>query len=209
MPNLDALLDRPGLPPTERLLVKIKAAVWPGDADIIAECIHRCRELDQPRMHVEEVLLQAVLFCGFPRVINAFRVLADEWPVQTRPTGGAVAADAQRDAGYALFQSIYGTNSKDVESMLLGYHEELHEFVMDTAYGRILSRPGLSPRLRELLAIGVLALTDQVPQLIAHGRGARSFGASSEQIREAVYTGCDEEVYAEKMLRKIERIRAV
>ena len=31
--------------------------------------------------------------------------------------------------------------------MLRGYHAELHDFVLDTAYGRILSRSALEPRL--------------------------------------------------------------
>lgn len=205
MPSLDALLDRPGLPRTERLLVKIKVAIWPGDSDTLGECIRRCRELGQPRSDLEEVLLQAVLFCGFPRVINAFQVLSDEWPTQTQPTGGGLGAEDQRDAGDALFRTIYGSNTANVEAMLLGYHEELHEFVLDTAYGRILSRPGLEPRIRELLAIGVLALTDQAPQLVAHGRGARRFGATTEQLYEAIYTGSLDESYAGQMVGMIER----
>ena len=207
MPGLDALLDRPGLPQTERLLVRIKAAIWPGDHETLGECIRRCRDLGQPRSHLDEVLLQAVLFCGFPRVINAFQVLSDEWPTDTGSTGGSLDPAEQRASGDALFRTIYGENTTDVEAMLLGYHAELHDFVLDTAYGRILSRPGLEPRIRELLAVGVLALTDQGPQLVAHGRGAKKFGATTQQLYESIYTGCLDESYAEKMIRRIERIQ--
>jgi len=185
----------------------MKVAIWPGDSAIIEECVSRSRALEQPRSNLEEVLLQAILFCGFPRVINAFRVLSDTWPTDARPAGGSLDPADQRQSGGRLFREIYGDNSAKVESMLLDYHEELHEFVMDTAYGRILSRPGLDPRVRELLAVGVLAITDQAPQLVAHGRGAKRFGASSEQIHEAIYTGCMDEAYASRMLQRIERIQ--
>ena len=207
MLSLDDLLNRPGLAHADRLLIRAKVAIWPGDSDTLAACVRRYRELGQPRSHLEEVLLQAILFCGFPRVINAFRVLAEEWPTEARPSGGGIEPNTQRSVGAALFQSIYSDNTAAVEAMLLSYHEELHEFVLDTAYGRILSRPGLTPRIRELLAIGVLALTDQSPQLVAHGRGAKHFGASIEEIREAIYTGKEQEDYAEDMSRKIQRIR--
>jgi AhpD family alkylhydroperoxidase len=206
MLSLDDLLNRPGLPHADRLLIRAKVAIWPGDSDTLADCIRRYRELGQARSDLEEVLLQAILFCGFPRVINAFRVLSEQWPTQASPSGGGVEPTTQRSVGDALFRSIYSDNTAAVEAMLLSYHEELHEFVLDTAYGRILSRPGLAPRIRELLAIGVLALTDQSPQLLAHGRGAAHFGATTEEIREAIYTGIEQEDYAEAMSRKIQRI---
>jgi AhpD family alkylhydroperoxidase len=206
MLSLDDLLNRPGLPHADRLLIRAKVAIWPGDNDTLADCIRRYRELGQARSDLEEVLLQAILFCGFPRVINAFRVLSEQWPTQASPSGGGVEPNTQRSVGDALFRSIYSDNTAAVEAMLLSYHEELHEFVLDTAYGRILSRPGLAPRIRELLAIGVLALTDQSPQLLAHGRGAAHFGATTEEIREAIYTGIEQEDYAEAMSRKIQRI---
>jgi 4-carboxymuconolactone decarboxylase len=87
--------------------------------------------------------------------------------------------------------------------MLRGCHGELHDFVLDTAYGRILSRPGLSPRMRELIAVGVLALTDQVPQMIAHGRGARKFGATVDELREAIYTGVEDEDRTSQLARRV------
>jgi 4-carboxymuconolactone decarboxylase len=203
MPELEPLTNRAGLPPRERLLIKIHACVWPGDHDRLRACLRSCETHDVPRSDVEEVLLQAVLFCGFPRVVNAFRVLDEEWPAPTAPAGGALPPGERGRAGLDLFEAIYGDNTDAVKAMLRGYHGELLEFVLDTAYGRILSRPGLAPRLRELIAVAVLALTSQVPQMIAHGRGARKFGATDTELREAIFTAIEDEALADKLARRV------
>jgi len=206
MPDLDALLERDGLPPTERLLVKIQACLWPGDHAALEVCLRKCRDHGVGREQVEELFLQAVLFCGFPRIVNAFRILADTWPsppVTAAPPGGGIPESERKLAGLELFETIYADNAADVQAMLRGYHHELHDFVLDTAYGRILSRPGLEPRIRELVAVGVLALTNQVPQMIAHGRGARKFGATDEQLREAIYTATEDAELTAKLMRPI------
>ena len=185
---LDTLLRRSGLKPEERLLVVAKTSVWPGDQLRLTECLRRCQGLGMARGLLEEVLLQAILFCGFPRVVNAFRTLQDAWPTTIGPRSGSLPPERRREAGDRLFGAVYGENADRVKELLIGYHAELHDFVIDTAYERILSRPGLEPRIRELLAVGVLALTEQIPQLIAHGRGAIRFGATEEEVREAIYT---------------------
>ena len=186
--DLDALLARDGLPIDERLLIRMMACLWPGDQDGLRACVVAARDRDVSRTSIEELFLQGVLFCGFPRIVNGFRVLNEEWPVDTPPTGGGLPVAEQRAAGREMFDTIYGDNAPDVHAMLRGYHEEFHDFVLESAYGRVLSRPGLSPRVRELIAVGILAQTEQVPQLIAHGRGARKFGASADAVREAIYT---------------------
>lgn len=207
MARLDRLLERPGLGGETRLLVAAQGAVWPGDQELFAECIVAGKELGMRREALEETLLQAVLFCGFPRVINASRVLHENWPPAAPPAGGGLPVEQQRAAGEALFASIYRDNSGAVRDMLLSYHRELHDFVLDTAYGRILTRPGLEPMIRELLAVGVLALTGQVPQMVAHGRGARNWGATAEELRETVYTTTRSEALAATFTNKILRLR--
>ncbi len=61
------------------------------------------------------------------------------------------------------------------------------------ALGALASAAGLS----------VLALTDQVPQMIAHGRGARKFGATVDELREAIYTGVEDEDRTSQLARRV------
>jgi alkylhydroperoxidase/carboxymuconolactone decarboxylase family protein YurZ len=205
MDPLSPLLDRDGLPKDERLLIKITAGIWTGDQALLAECFRRGKIMGMPRSHVEEALLQAVLFCGFPRVVTTFGTLQGEWVADPAPRAGGLPKAEQRRAGEKLFRTIYGSNADKVEQMLVSHHGELHDFIFEAAYGRILTRPGLEPRVRELLAVGVLALTDQVPQMVAHARGAISFGASLESVRETIFTAIEVEATSEDLVRRIER----
>ncbi|MFM1873598.1 MAG: Carboxymuconolactone decarboxylase family, partial [Planctomycetota bacterium] len=77
-------------------------------------------------------------------------------------------------------------------AMLRGCHGEFHDFVLEAAYGRILARPGLPPLERELLACAALAAQDQERQFVAHARGARTFGASLDDLAATLAAaGCE------------------
>ena len=57
-------------------------------------------------------------------------------------------------------------------------HPDLDRWMLQTGYGRVLSRPGLAPRMRELCVIAVLAGQNVTPQLFSHLRGAVNVGAN-------------------------------
>lgn len=186
--DLAALLSRPGLAAADRLLVVAGAAIWRGAWPQFVDAVAAARSHAVPRAELEECLLQAVLFCGFPRVVTAFEHLAAAWPAASPPGGGGVPADERRTAGSALFAAIYGKNDAAVRGLLASFHGEFHDFVLEAAYGRILARPGLTPLRRELLAVGLLAAQDQQRQFQAHARGALAFGAERTQLREVLAT---------------------
>lgn len=202
---LDDLLHRPGLPQGERLLIAAKCAIGPGSWDVLAACVQRGRGRELERATFEETLLQALLFFGFPRVVTAFEVLQRAWPIDEAPSGGALPADEQGEAGSRLFDTIYGDNAAAVRGMLRSFHGEFHDFVLSAAYGRILTRPGLTGRQRELLATGALQTLQQVPQLVAHARGALTLGATETEVREALYTADPDEGRVDDAMRRILR----
>jgi 4-carboxymuconolactone decarboxylase len=122
------------------------------------------------------------LFAGIPRQIEAAGVLVT--------AGGLGALDADeiegtsdvRERGAALFDRIYVDDSDAVRAMLARGHPEFEGWVLEHAYGRVLSRPGLPADRRELLAVVALAALGQERQLASHVRGARRCGASEEEI---------------------------
>jgi len=185
---IDALLRRPGLAPRLRIMVGTAVAVWRGAWTEATSWMRAGMALGQPRADLEETLLQAVLFCGFPRVVTAFERLAEVWPTATPPAGGALPDHAQHDAGRALFAMIYGANTAAVDTMLRSFHGEFHAFVLEAAYGRILTRPHLPAREREVLAVALLAAQDQPRQFAGHARGALHCGASRDELQEALVT---------------------
>lgn len=200
--DLDAQLQRGGLPVRTRLLALLIAAIGPGDWDRFAAVAARARDL-LPRADLEETLLQATLFFGFPRAVSAFERLDDVWPPAFPPAGGDVPADERTTRGRELFAAIYGRNDAGVRARLRSFHAAFHDFVLETAYGRILARPGLDPGTRELLAVTALTALDQVPQLVAHGRGALHFGTGRAAVGEAIRCACPDEEAAAELLRRI------
>jgi alkylhydroperoxidase/carboxymuconolactone decarboxylase family protein YurZ len=182
------LLARGGLAPRLRVLVGVAAAVWRGQWPVLGDWLRAGQQLGQPRADVEETLLQAVLFCGFPRVVTAFDHLANVWPALAPPAGGALPAAAQARAGRALFAAIYGDNAAAVEAMLESFHGDFHAFVLEAAYGRILTRPHLPAGEREVLAVALLAVQAQPRQFAGHARGALRCGARRDELCEALWT---------------------
>ncbi|HEB51892.1 MAG TPA: carboxymuconolactone decarboxylase family protein [bacterium] len=184
----ERLLDREHLAPRIRTLIGCATAIWHADWPRLERWAELARQLGQPRADIEETLLQCVLFCGFPRVITAFEHAARAWPSERPPQGGALPPERQRAAGEELFATIYGKNQTAVRAMLASYHGELHDFVFEAAYGRILTRPHLPPQTRELIAVGVLVAQRQKRQFAGHARGAMHLGASLEELREVLVT---------------------
>lgn len=195
--SIASQLHRPHLAPALRLQVATAAAIWRGDWPALQDAAATAHAHGLPRADLEEVLLQAVLFCGFPRVVSAFERLGEVWPSAAPPHGGALPADAQHAAGAALFAAIYGRNTESVHALLAGFHQEFHDFVLQAAYGRILTRPHLEARTREVLAVALLAAQDQERQFLGHARGARHFGASLDELREAIRTAVPDPATAE------------
>jgi len=186
--SIDELLARPDLTPRLRLLVLALVAIWRGDWERLQQAVLTGRSSGVARTEFEETLLQSVLFCGFPRAVTAFETLATAWPADHPPSGGALPGAQQAAAGKELFAAIYGKNEAAVRAMLLGYHQDFHDFVLEVAYGRVLARPGLTGRERELLATGALAASDQLRQFAGHARGALRLGATKAELREVLVT---------------------
>lgn len=204
--SIDDLFARPGLAPATRAIACAQVAAARGDWARLRETLVKARAVGCARDALAEGLLQGVLFYGFPRSITAFEVLERCWPAGSAPSGGGLPPAEQPAAGRALFSAIYGRNAPAVASMLAGFHGELHDFVLDVAYGRILARPLLTPRERELAAVAVLAALDQTPQLVAHGRGALHFGADTPALREVLHLALTPDAGAvEHTLAKITR----
>ncbi len=195
-------LARPGLDPRTRVLALTIAAIWPADWRRFGAIATAARAI-VPRAELEETLLQATLFYGFPRTVTAFEQLAAAWPATVPPAGGDVAPELRLEQGRALFAAIYGRNDAVVRQRLASFHAAFHDFVLEAAYGRILSRPGLDPRTRELLAVTALAAMAQIPQLIAHARGAMTFGAGRHQVGEALWCALGDDTAVAELLQRI------
>ena len=106
----------------------------------------------------------------------------------------APAAD-RHAKGEATLDKITGGGAKRVLENLNEVAPDLAHWIVDFAYGDVVSRPQLELRTRELVTVGALtALGNAAPQLKAHVNGALNAGAKPEEVVEvvlqmAVYAG--------------------
>ena len=133
----------------------------------------------------DEALLQLVPFAGYARAINAFRILRELTPLR-KPRRDE--RPGRRARGERLCRRVYGGSYARLMERLAGFHPELAAWILEDGYGRVLSRPGLSGRERELLAVAALAaLPGAGSQLESHERGAWRLGATAAEVRAARY----------------------
>jgi len=128
---------------------------------------------------LDEALLQLIPFAGYARAINAFAVLQDLSPHKPRPV--RPRGDLAR-RGEALCRRIYGPVYERMIARMAGYHPELAEWILADGYGRVLSRPGLPIRERELIVVAVLSALRLPKQLESHVRGAIRVGATAREV---------------------------
>lgn len=193
-----------------RLLHLFSAAVL-GRFDELAR-VRREAGAGEPDRSWREILLQVHVFAGFPRAVECYAVLEAEGGLGTPSADEFERSDPGTDArrGQALFERIYAQDSASVRGMLARAHPEHERWILEHAYGRVLARPGLEPRLRELAAVCALAALGQERQLASHVRGALRCGATREELESALLglAGLVEPERIERAGRVLERFGA-
>ena len=130
-------------------------------------------------IRLDETLLQLVPFAGYARAINAFAALRDLGLRVSRPSR---APGGRRRRGEALCRRIYGPVYERMIARMGDFHPDLAAWILEDGYGKVLSRPGLTIRERELIVVAVLSALRLPMQLESHVRGAKRVGASEKDV---------------------------
>lgn len=173
------------LSPKDRRLIRVAVAISLGNWPLLRK-LRRSAPAGEPDRAWRELVLQTHLFAGFPRVVEACEVIAKAGglgPID--PDELAVEVDFS-GPGAELFSSIYADQTERVRQTLKDHHPTLERWIIGHAYGRVLSRPGLSADRRELAAVACLVALGQERQLASHVRGAARVGASQEDVFETL-----------------------
>jgi 4-carboxymuconolactone decarboxylase len=170
-----------------RVLVQLSAAIAASDDATIRYWLLQAAS-DVPSAHVEELLLQSYLFCGFPRALNATR----EWRrvsqrfAPTADESDDLIADEWRERGEQTCAAVYGAMYDKLRLNVRDLHPALDNWMVVDGYGKVLSRPGLDLPRRELCIVAACAAMGQDRQLHSHLRGAINVGVSSGALGEAL-----------------------
>lgn len=168
-----------------RDLARFAAAIAQGYEPELRERVGPLRTSQVPVQWVEELLLQSVLMCGYPRTLVAFTVWRKFSGVPA-PQDDAEARSTDPDAwirrGEETCAMIYGDNYAKLRDTVRALHPALDTWMITEGYGRTLSRPGLDLTRRELCTVVQTAVLETPRQLHSHLRGALNAGATFGQI---------------------------
>jgi 4-carboxymuconolactone decarboxylase len=142
-------------------------------------------------LSIEEIILQSYLFAGFPRTLNAMRTwrAVSERAAPIYGEGVDDAADGfagdletWRRRGEETCAIVYGESYDKLRQNIRALHPELDDWMIVDGYGKVLSRPGLDLKTRELCVVAACAVAGQQRQLHSHLRGAINVGASVAEV---------------------------
>ncbi len=152
------------LDPQTLALVRIAVATATGDERKLRDRMIAARAVHVPPQWVDELLLQSFLNVGYPLALVAFGVWRGlAGPVLESEKGESIAhPDWER------------WTKRGVEAC------------GEDAYGKILGRPGLDAKRRELCTLAAIAMQNAPMQLHAHFRGALNTGSTREEVDEVL-----------------------
>lgn len=174
-----------------RTLLELSAALGAGDRRAVEAALAAAGEERLAGREVEEALLQAYLFVGFPPVLRAMAV----WRAGCGAEPPAASEEARTDRavwrrrGEALCRRVYGSAYEKLRARVRRLHPALDRWMVEEGYGKVLSRSGLDPVRRELCVVALLAAAGHLPQLHSHLRGALHLGAPPDAVSSALEVG--------------------
>jgi 4-carboxymuconolactone decarboxylase len=129
----------------------------------------------------EEVLLQSHLFLGYPASLNALAL----WRRRTGRSPPEPVEDSPQSwigRGEEVCRAVYAEQYPALRELMAHAHPDLDRWAVYDGYGKVLGRPGLGLRERELCAAAQLEASGATRQLHAHLRGCLNVGATIEEV---------------------------
>ena len=131
---------------------------------------------------LRETILQTYLFAGYAAAINAFIVLNGLTSDSEFLTEKKASADDWKRRGTRLCRKIYAGQYDRLVVHMKQLHPDLADWMIREGYGKVLSRPFLSLRVRELLIVAMTAVLGVERQFHSHVKGALHVGATREEV---------------------------
>lgn len=168
----------------ERCLVRLSAAVATRDRRCITEALDDAASRSGA-IEIEEALLQVYLFLGYPTALEAMRL----WRARAGSVGPSAAADDPAEwqaRGEQICAQVYGEQYARLRESVARLHPDLEQWMLVEGYGKVLGRPGLTLRARELCIVAILVVQRAPRQLYAHMRGALNAGATPDEVEASI-----------------------
>jgi 4-carboxymuconolactone decarboxylase len=179
-----------------RLLAVHSASIGLADKSVIKSAMLKAAESGAATEAIYEMTLQSYLFVGFPRMLTAaesFREVFPKFSVQLVEEVSPNKVEDWKIRGLELCQKVYSENYEKLKNRVKLFSPEIFEWMILEGYGKVLSRPGLDIKARELGIVACLIIDNRPTQLFSHIRGALNVGVEVDLI--AAVTGDVENIF--------------
>lgn len=188
-----------------RALIAMCAAVGARNKAALTITMDQAAAVADAR-EAEEALLQCYLFVGYPVALQALAM----WRERTgKKAPDKPSRDNQRNwrpRGEEVCNKVYAGQYDRLRENIARLHPDMERWMLEEGYGKVLGRPGLDLKVRELCIISVLVGLDAPQQLYSHLRGALNVGATPEEVETTVEIACQQNSLAAKeVARKVWR----
>src|SRR5256886_6927520 len=180
--------ERDALDPATTALVRVAAALAEGKVAVLRDRFVAARTARVPDRWIEELLLQSLLVVGYPLALVAFGVWREVQGPLFGPSDGGGGGGGEELAhedwqswatrGSAVCAAGYGRAYHKLLLNLRALHPALEDLVLVDAYGKVIGRPGLDLKRRELCTVAAIAVLGAAQQLHPHLRGGLNTGAT-------------------------------
>jgi 4-carboxymuconolactone decarboxylase len=147
---------------------------------------------------VEEALLQSYLFVGYPVALQALGMWRERTGNEASAEASGEDAGDWRKRGEQVCEQVYGGQYDRLRANIARLHPDMERWMLEEGYGKVLGRPGLDLKVRELCVIALLVGLDTPQQLYSHLRGALNVGATMEEVETAVEIACTQATLSAK-----------
>jgi len=99
------------------------------------------------------------------------------------------------ERGMTVRKAVLGTEHVvRAEASKTGFDTDFQQFITESVWGDVWSRPGLELKTRQMITMGILAALGRHEELGAHIRATRHTGVTRDEVKElflhvAVYAG--------------------
>jgi 4-carboxymuconolactone decarboxylase len=189
-----------------RHLVRIAGAIAGSPEGQVRSLMSEALDEVDP-VAVEEIILQSYLFAGFPRTLNAMRVwrsVSKRSAPAREPAESASDLDTWRERGEETCEIVYGASYEKLRKNVLDLHPVLEDWMIVDGYGKVLARPGVDLRTRELCVVAACAVSGQQRQLHSHLYGALNAGAPVGEVRAVLEALGEDLVRYKQLLQKVQ-----
>ncbi|HEX2788009.1 MAG TPA: hypothetical protein VHP32_08895 [Ignavibacteria bacterium] len=163
-------------------LVKVVSCIAANKSDKLPVLLKRAKSDKVNSRKLYEAILQTYLFCGFPSTIESLKAFNNVFNYKTDEYNAVNI----KSSGKKVCKIIYGSNYHKLLKNMSSISPELKTWMIQEGYGKVLSRPFLTLKQRELINVSILSTSYFPVQLLSHLIGALNAGSNTKELREVI-----------------------